>query len=166
MELDAEMVAEALKWISEVTGESTSGFSLSLSRYFFFFSFCFLPLYLYCPERSCVLFGMQLISSLWLPLCFFSALGDLNIVITGDFWSVLKSGVLLCKLINKLRPGTIEKINTRSLALYERVRRPVLACLLDLWLRTDMTPATGEHQTLLGSVRTAWTPPKQHIPNR
>jgi hypothetical protein len=38
-----------------------------------------------------------------------------------DFYEALKSGVVLCKALNKLRPGLIEKINEPKMPLMERV---------------------------------------------
>jgi len=40
--------------------------------------------------------------------------------ITAPFWESLKSGVLLCKTINRIRPGMIDKINLKPLTLIER----------------------------------------------
>jgi len=40
--------------------------------------------------------------------------------IEGDLAEALKSGVILCKLLNKIRPNTIEKYNTKNVALAER----------------------------------------------
>jgi len=45
-------------------------------------------------------------------------------IVTGEpvdeFYPAIKSGVLLCQLINKIRPGTITKINTRPIPMLER----------------------------------------------
>jgi len=35
---------------------------------------------------------------------------------SADFGDSLKNGVLLCKLLNSLQPGTVSKINTQNMA--------------------------------------------------
>jgi len=40
--------------------------------------------------------------------------------IDGDLSEALKSGVILCKLLNKIKPNTIEKFNTKNVPLAER----------------------------------------------
>jgi len=37
----------------------------------------------------------------------------------GGFHQALKSGVLLCKVANKLKPGAIPKVNTNSMAFMQ-----------------------------------------------
>lgn len=37
-----------------------------------------------------------------------------------DFGNILKNGALLCELINKLRPGTVRKINTMNAPFKQR----------------------------------------------
>lgn len=49
------------------------------------------------------------------------------------FWESLKNGVLLCKAINAIRSGTIEKINTKAVVLMERVSGSVLCHALGVF---------------------------------
>jgi hypothetical protein len=50
--------------------------------------------------------------------------------LSGDFQSSLKDGVILCKLINKLKPGTIAKINTQRMPFMqmENIAAYIQAC--------------------------------------
>jgi len=74
--------------------------------------------------------------------------------VTGDFQEALKSGVILCKLANKLAPGSIRKINTSKLpfSLMENIEAFLNVCAqnfklsqhelfmtVDLWENKNMT---------------------------
>ena len=48
--------------------------------------------------------------------------GDFKSNNSADVQEALKDGVLLCKLINVLQPGSVEKINTSSKAKFKQVR--------------------------------------------
>jgi hypothetical protein len=40
-----------------------------------------------------------------------------------DVYTALKSGIVLCKLANKIKPNIVRAINTKTIAVCERVRR-------------------------------------------
>ena len=60
-----------------------------------------------------------------------------------DLWEALRSGMVLCKAANAIRPGVIEKINDKpingSVALMERVRLSALRSALICASRTTLS---------------------------
>jgi hypothetical protein len=60
-----------------------------------------------------------------------AVMGDASLFATGTFLAVLKSGVVLCKLINKLRADLISRISTSGVAYaqMENISSYLRACL-------------------------------------
>uniref|UniRef100_A0A7S4NN09 Calponin-homology (CH) domain-containing protein n=1 Tax=Paramoeba aestuarina TaxID=180227 RepID=A0A7S4NN09_9EUKA len=67
----------------------------------------------------------------------------LNKVAIDDFYTSLRSGVLLCETVNIIRPGTVKKINKKNMAMLEQenIRSFIRACkmfgMLDVELFTE-----------------------------